>query len=50
MEKVHEAYDAAIKNGRADDCPACPRGDTFSACYFRDLDGNKLCAFYAPGM
>ena len=30
--------------------PAGARGDTFYAGYFRDLDGNKLCAFYAPGM
>ncbi|HOZ28897.1 MAG TPA: VOC family protein [Hyphomonadaceae bacterium] len=49
-EKVHEVYDAAIKNGGADEGPAGPRGDTFYAGYFRDLDGNKLCAFYAPGM
>ena len=49
-EKVHEVYDAAIKAGGADEGPAGPRGDTFYAGYFRDLDGNKLCAFYAPGM
>ena len=49
-EKVHEVYDAAIKNGGTDEGPAGPRGDTFYAGYFRDLDGNKLCAFYAPGM
>ena len=23
-------------------------GDTFYAGYFRDLDGNKLCAFWTP--
>lgn len=49
-EKVHEVYDAAIKAGGMDEGPAGPRGDTFYAGYFRDLDGNKLCAFYAPGM
>jgi uncharacterized glyoxalase superfamily protein PhnB len=49
-EKVHEVYDAAIANGASCEGPAGPRGDTFYAGYFRDLDGNKLCAFYAPGM
>lgn len=49
-EKVHEIYDLAIKLGAADEGPAGPRGDTFYAGYFRDLDGNKLCAFHTPGM
>jgi len=49
-EKVHEVYDAAIANGAKCEGPAGARGDTFYAGYFRDLDGNKLCAFYAPGM
>ncbi|HVY87321.1 MAG TPA: VOC family protein [Hyphomonadaceae bacterium] len=49
-EKVHEVYDAALAAGGSDEGPAGPRGDTFYAGYFRDLDGNKLCAFYAPGM
>ena len=49
-EKVHEVYDAAMKAGAIDEGPAGPRGDTFYAGYYRDLDGNKLCAFYAPGM
>lgn len=48
-EKVHEVYDAAIANGAKCEGPAGARGDTFYAGYFRDLDGNKLCAFYAPG-
>jgi catechol 2,3-dioxygenase-like lactoylglutathione lyase family enzyme len=26
--------------------PAGPRSDGFYAGYFRDSDGNKLCAFY----
>jgi catechol 2,3-dioxygenase-like lactoylglutathione lyase family enzyme len=47
-EQVHEIYDLAIKLGAADEGAAGPRGDTFYAGYFRDLDGNKLCAFYAP--
>ncbi len=49
-EKVHEVYDAAIANGAKCEGPAGARGDNFYAGYFRDLDGNKLCAFYAPGM
>jgi len=49
-EKVHEVYDAAISNGGKCEGPAGPRGDNFYAGYFRDLDGNKLCAFYTPGM
>lgn len=49
-EKVHEVYDAAIKAGAKCEGPAGARGDTFYAGYFRDLDGNKLCAFYSPGM
>ncbi len=49
-EKVHEVYDAALKAGAKCEGPAGARGDTFYAGYFRDLDGNKLCAFYAPSM
>lgn len=49
-EKVHEVYDAAIANGAKCEGPAGARGDNFYAGYFRDLDGNKLCAFYSPGM
>jgi predicted lactoylglutathione lyase len=49
-EKVHEVYDTAIANGAKCEGPAGARGDNFYAGYFRDLDGNKLCAFYAPGM
>ncbi len=49
-EKVHEVYDAAIANGAKCEGPAGARGDNFYAGYFRDLDGNKLCAFFAPNM
>lgn len=35
-------------NDAKDEGPARARGDTFYAGYFRDLDGNKLRAFYAP--
>ena len=44
-EKVHAVYDMARKLGGADEGPAGPRSDNFYAGYFRDLDGNKLCAF-----
>ena len=50
QEKVHEVYDAALKAGGKCEGPAGARGETFSAGYFRDLDVNKLCAFYSPGM
>ena len=49
-EKVDMVYNKAIELGAKDEGPAGPRGDNFYAGYFRDLDGNKLCAFYAPGM
>jgi uncharacterized glyoxalase superfamily protein PhnB len=49
-EKVHEVYDAALKAGGTCEGPAGPRGDTFYVGYFRDLDGNKLSAFYSPTM
>ena len=49
-EKVDEMYKLAISLGAMDEGPAGPRGDTFYAGYFRDLDNNKLCFFHAPGM
>ena len=42
---VDRLYAKAIALGAADEGPAGPRGDNFYAGYFRDLDGNKLCAF-----
>lgn len=44
-EMVHKLYDKAIELGGADEGAAGPRGDSFYAGYFRDLDGNKLNAF-----
>jgi predicted lactoylglutathione lyase len=46
-EMVHRVYDTAIALGAKDEGPAGPRGDTFYAGYFRDLDGNKLNVFWA---
>lgn len=48
-ETVDRMYNKAISLGGADEGPAGPRGDTFYAGYFRDLDGNKLCFFCITG-
>lgn len=45
-EMVHAVYDKALELGATDEGPAGPRGDQFYAGYFRDLDGNKLNAFF----
>lgn len=44
-ETVNALHKKAIELGAADEGPAGPRGDTFYAGYFRDLDGNKLNFF-----
>ena len=43
---VDRLYAKAISLGATDEGPAGLRGETFYAGYFRDLDGNKLCAFF----
>ena len=43
---VHQVYDKALELGGQDEGPPGPRMDGFYAAYFRDLDGNKLNAFY----
>lgn len=46
---VDKIYEKAIALGAADEGKPGPRGgddSTFYAGYFRDLDGNKLNAFY----
>ena len=45
-EAVDALYNKALELGGADEGPPGPRGDGFYAAYFRDLDGNKLNAFY----
>jgi len=45
-EEVDALYNKAIELGGADEGAAGPRGDGFYAGYFRDLEGNKLNAFY----
>ena len=44
-ETVDKLYNKAIALGAKDEGPAGPRGDSFYAGYFRDLDGNKLNFF-----
>ena len=49
-EKVDRLYAKALQLGARDEGPAGPRGPTFYAGYFRDLDGNKLNVFcWQPG-
>ncbi len=45
-EKVDAVHRKALELGASDEGAPGPRGDTFYAGYFRDLDGNKLNAFY----
>ncbi len=44
--KVDALYKKAIELGATDEGAPGPRGDGFYAGYFRDLDGNKLNAFF----
>ena len=43
---VDRIYARAIELGARDEGPAGPRGEGFYGGYFRDMDGNKLCAFH----
>ncbi len=45
-EKVDSFYRKAIALGATDEGPPGPRMENFYAGYFRDLDGNKLNAFF----
>jgi len=44
--QVDAIYAKAISLGATDEGKPGPRGDGFYAGYFRDLDGNKLNAFF----
>lgn len=44
--EVDALYRKAIELGGKDEGAAGPRAGGYYAGYFRDLDGNKLCAFY----
>ena len=43
--EVDALYKQALSLGGKDEGAAGPRGDNFYAGYFRDPQGNKLCAF-----
>jgi catechol 2,3-dioxygenase-like lactoylglutathione lyase family enzyme len=43
--QVDRLYAIALAHGGTCEGPPGPRGDSFYAAYFRDLDGNKLNAF-----
>jgi predicted lactoylglutathione lyase len=45
-EQVDAIYQKALALGGTDEGKPGPRGDNFYAGYFRDLDGNKLNAFF----
>jgi predicted lactoylglutathione lyase len=44
--QVDALHKKALELGAADEGAPGPRGEGFYAGYFRDLDGNKLNAFY----
>jgi predicted lactoylglutathione lyase len=44
--QVDQIHAKALELGATDEGAPGPRGDGFYAGYFRDLDGNKLNAFY----
>ena len=45
-EAVDALHKKALDLGASDEGAPGPRGDSFYAGYFRDLDGNKLNAFF----
>lgn len=47
QEVVDQMHELALALGGADEGPPGERSDGFYAAYFRDLDGNKLCAVCA---
>lgn len=47
-EQVQAFYNKALELGGTCEGPVGERGHGFYAGYFRDLDGNKLNAFYMP--
>lgn len=45
QSKVDALHKKAMELGASDEGEPGLRGDGFYGAYFRDLDGNKLCAF-----
>ena len=48
-EQVDRLHAIALAHGGRDEGAPGPRGEGFYAAYFRDPDGNKLCAVHRPG-
>ena len=46
QERAKQVYDRAIALGASDEGEPGQRAGGFYGGYFRDLDGNKLCAFH----
>ena len=44
-DKVDALHKKALSLGSEDEGAPGPRGEGFYGAYFRDMDGNKLCAF-----
>tara|TARA_Y100001970_G_scaffold75010_1_gene95056 strand:- start:2305 stop:2685 length:381 start_codon:yes stop_codon:yes gene_type:complete len=44
-EEVNKFYNLALKLGAKDEGKPGPRHDEHYYAYFRDLDGNKICAY-----
>lgn len=49
QSKVDALHKKAMELGASDEGAPGLRGDGFYGAYFRDLDGNKLCAFTIVG-
>ncbi len=45
QEQVNSLHRKAMDLGMKDEGAPGNRGENFYGCYFRDPDGNKLCAF-----
>ena len=45
-EQVDAVYAKGIELGASDEGKPGLRGPTYYGAYFRDLDGNKICAFH----
>jgi predicted lactoylglutathione lyase len=45
-EQVDALHARALSLGAKDEGAPGPRGPTYYGAYWRDLDGNKLCAFH----
>lgn len=46
VDQVNAIHAKALALGGVDEGAPGPRGDNFYGAYFRDLDGNKLAAFF----